>query len=140
MNAYVGKTSAISFGARSLLAFAIEPTAPLSAWFEALDVWLVRSPNFFASKPVILQMGGLDINLKEYRDLLNQLNLRHIRVMAVEKASRGLVGPHLPPVVAGGRIVSADKLFDDEPKAQSRACRRRCGGAGRSPGAHLAGA
>ena len=115
MNAHVGRTSAISFGARSLLAFALEPTAPLAAWFEALDAWLGRSPNFFSSKPVILQMGGLEISLKEYRDLLSQLARRHIRVMAVENTSRALVGPHLPPLVAGGRIVSADKLFEDEP-------------------------
>lgn len=116
MNAHVGRSSAISFGARSLLAFALEPATPLVDWFATLDAWLVRSPNFFASKPVILQMGGVDIGLKEYRDLLGDLARRHIRVMAVENASRVLVGPHLPPMVAGGRVVSADKLFDEEPK------------------------
>ena len=86
MNAHVGRTSAIHLSARSLLAFALEPKAPLSEWLEALDGWLTRSPNFFSAKPVILQLGGLDINLKEYRDLLGQLARRHIRVMAVEKS------------------------------------------------------
>jgi septum site-determining protein MinC len=121
MNAHVGRSSAISFGARSLLAFALEPTAPLEAWFAALDAWLGRSPNFFSSKPVILQMGGLEISLKEYRDLLSGLARRHIRVMAVENTSRTLVGPHLPPIIAGGRVVSAEKLFEDEPKAPALA-------------------
>jgi septum site-determining protein MinC len=114
MNAHVGRTSAIQFGARSLLAFALEPKAPLAEWLEALDGWLARSPNFFAAKPVILQMAGLEISLKEYRDLLSQLARRHIRVMAVENSSRLLVGPHLPPVIAGGRPISADKLFEAE--------------------------
>ncbi|MDE3177310.1 MAG: septum formation inhibitor MinC, partial [Pseudomonadota bacterium] len=113
MNAHVGKPTAIHFGARSLLAFALEPKAPLNAWLEALDGWLVRSPNFFSGKPVILQMGGLEISLKEYRDLLGQLARRHVRVMAVENSSRLLVGPHLPPVIAAGRAVSAEKLFED---------------------------
>jgi len=117
MNARVGPFSAIQFSARSLLAFVLEPTQPLSQWFESLDDWLSRSPNFFASKPVILQMSGLDINLKEYRDLLGDLARRHIRVMAAENTNRTLVGPHLPPVVAGGRTVNALKLLEDEAQA-----------------------
>jgi len=117
MNAHVGRTSAIQFGARSLLAFALEPKAPLAEWLEALDGWLTRSPNFFSGKPVILQMAGLEISLKEYRDLLSQLARRHVRVMAVENSAKLLVGPHLPPPISGGRTVSADRLFDGETPA-----------------------
>jgi septum site-determining protein MinC len=114
MNAHAGQSSAISFGARSLLAFVLEPSPPFDQWFDALDAWLARSPNFFAAKPVILQMGGLEVSLKEYRELLSDLALRHIRVMAAENVSRALVGPHLPPIVAGGRSVSAAKLFEED--------------------------
>ena len=117
MNAHVEKPSAIHFGARSLLAFALEPKTPLKEWLETLDAWLVRSPNFFSGKPVILQMGGLEISLKEYRDLLGLLARRHIRVMAVENSSRTLVGPHLPPVIAAGRVVNVEKLFEQEAAA-----------------------
>src|SRR6185437_16848976 len=77
--------------------------------------------SFFAAKPVILQMGGLDIPLKDYRDLLGQLARRHIRVMAVENTHRLLVGPHLPPVVSGGRVVNPDKLLDEQPAAAAPA-------------------
>jgi septum site-determining protein MinC len=114
MNAHVGRTSAISLGARSLLAFVLEPKAPLKDWYAALDEWLARTPNFFSAKPVILQMGGLTISLKEYRTLLSQLALRHIRVMAVENTSPTLIGPHLPPIVNGGREANVDKLLGDE--------------------------
>ncbi len=117
MNAHVGRTSAISLGARSLLAFVLEPKAPLPEWFAALDEWLTRTPNFFAAKPVILQMADIDISLKEYRELLSKLALRHIRVMAVENSSPTLVGPHLPPLVSGGRAASFDKLVEDEAPA-----------------------
>ena len=114
MNAHVPPQQALNFRGRSLLAFVLEPTLPLEDWFAVLDSWLVRSPAFFAQKPVILEMTGLDIELKAYRDLLGALARRHIRVMAVENASRALVGPHLPPVVAGGRTVSAASLAEPD--------------------------
>jgi septum site-determining protein MinC len=121
MNAHVNPQQALNFRGRSLLAFVLEPALPLDAWFAALDSWLERSPAFFAAKPVILEMAGVEIELKEYRDLLGALARRHIRVMAVENASRTLVGPHLPPVVSGGRTVSAAALVEDESATPSAA-------------------
>ncbi|HXZ16221.1 MAG TPA: septum site-determining protein MinC [Roseiarcus sp.] len=117
MNAHVNPQQTLNFRGRSLLAFVLEPTAPLADWFAGLDSWLVRSPTFFAAKPVILEMAGLDVTLKEYRDLIGALARRHIRVMAVENAARALVGPHLPPVVTGGRATSAPA--HDEPEAEA---------------------
>ena len=114
MNAHVNPQQALNFRGRSLLAFVLEPTLPFEDWLDALDSWLVRSPAFFAAKPVMLEMAGLEIELKAYRDLLQALARRHIRVMAVENASRALVGPHLPPVVSGGRTVNAEALVEDE--------------------------
>ena len=114
MNAHVGAAQTLSFRARSLLAFVLEPSGPLPDWFAALDAWLTRSPSFFASKPVILEMAGLDLNLKEYRELLSDLARRHIRVMGVENARQTLVGPHLPPVLTGGRTVNAPASPEDD--------------------------
>ncbi len=114
MNAHAGRAQAMNFRARSLLAFALEPTEPLAEWFQALDAWLARSPNFFASKPVILEMAMLEPDLKEYRDLLAELARRRIRVMAVENVSPGLVLPHLPPVVTGGRLVSTPAALEED--------------------------
>ncbi len=113
MNAHVNPQQTLNFRGRSLLAFVLEPTQPLEEWFAALDAWLVRSPTFFAAKPVILEMAGLEIDLKAYRDLISALARRHIRVMGVENADRALVGPHLPPVVSGGRTVSAAALTEE---------------------------
>ena len=88
-------------------------------WLAALDAWLIRSPTFFASKPVILEMAGIEISLKEYRGLLSNLALRHVRVMGVENASQALVGPHLPPVVTGGRNVNAHAMPEESAPAAS---------------------
>lgn len=117
MNAHAAPAKAQHFRARSLLAFVLEPVQPFAQWLGELDAWLARSPAFFLSKPVILEMAGLEIGLEDYRDLLRDLALRHIRVMAVENASRTLVGPHLPPVVTGGRMVEAPPAAEPEPHA-----------------------
>ncbi len=123
MNAHATPTQALNFGARSLLAFVLKPTQPITDWFAALDAWLVRSPTFFASKPVILEMAGLELSAKEYRNLLSYLALRHIRVMGVENASPALVGPHLPPVVTGGRTVSAHAMVEETAPAAAEPAR-----------------
>jgi septum site-determining protein MinC len=119
MNAHATPAQALNFRARSLLAFVLEPSEPVAAWFAALDAWLVRSPTFFASKPVILEMAGIELSLKEYRDLLSGLARRHVRVMGVENASQTLVGPHLPPVVTGGRTVNAQAMAEESAPAAS---------------------
>lgn len=114
MNAHAGPNPSLSFRARSLLAFVLEPRQPVDEWLASLDAWLSRSPGFFAAKPVVLDMAGLEIGLTELRGLLSDLSRRQIKVMAVENPSRTLVGPHLPPVVTGGRNVDAAALLDRE--------------------------
>ncbi|WP_296712175.1 septum site-determining protein MinC [Rhodoblastus sp.] len=110
MNAHVRSPATLNLRTHSLIAFVLQPVEPLVEWLETLDGWLARSPNFFANKPIILDMAQADISLMDYRDLLSQLARRHIRVMGAEGASRSLVGPHLPPNVTGGRPV-------DQPEA-----------------------
>ena len=118
MNAHVGSAQTLKFRAQSLLAYVLEPAQPLSDWFVALDAWLARSPTFFIARPVILDMAVLELNLKEYRQFLNDLARRHIRVMGAENVDRGLVGPHLPPVVSAGRTIDAPTPPEDSPTAQ----------------------
>jgi septum site-determining protein MinC len=115
MTAHVSPSQTMSFRARSLLAFVLEPSRPVSEWLDSLDGWLARSPAFFAAKPVILELAGLDISLEEYRDLVGDLARRQIRVMAVENPSPTLVGPGLPPLVTGGRPVSAPPTPEEDP-------------------------
>jgi septum site-determining protein MinC len=114
MNAHVGPAQTLKFRAQSLLAYVLEPVQPLADWFLGLDAWLARSPTFFIARPVIVDMAALELTLKEYRDLLSGLARRHIRVMGAENVGRGLVGPHLPPVVSGGRTIDAPTLPEED--------------------------
>jgi septum site-determining protein MinC len=110
----------------------LQPVEPLVEWLEVLDGWLARSPNFFANKPIILDMALADISLKNYRDLLSQLMRRHIRVMGVEGAGRSLVGPHLPPNVTGGRPVDPSEA----PAGSDAPAEGKAPAAERPPGVH----
>src|SRR4029077_9376051 len=121
MNAHGGPAQTLKFRAQSPLSAVLEPVQPLDEWFTALDGWLARSPTFFIARPVILDIAALDISLKEYRELLSGLARRHIRVMGAENVSRGLVGPHLPPVVSGGRTIDAPTLREDDASATEQA-------------------
>jgi len=109
MNAHVRSPATLNLRTHSLIAFVLQPVEPLVDWFETLDGWLARSPNFFANKPIILDLAQADISLKDYRDVLSALARRHIRVMGVEGANRSLVGPHLPPNVTGGLPVTSSE-------------------------------
>ena len=106
MNAHVRAPATLKLRTHSLIAFVLQPAEPLVDWLETLDGWLAKSPNFFANKPILLDMADVDVPLKDYRTLLSELARRHIRVMGVEGASRSLVGPHLPPNVTGGTPVN----------------------------------
>jgi septum site-determining protein MinC len=109
MNAHVRSNATLNLRTHSLIAFVLQPAEPLDHWLETLDSWLARSPNFFANKPIILDLAEVDISLKDYRDLLSGLARRHIRVMGAEGASPALVGPHLPPNVTGGVAVKPEE-------------------------------
>lgn len=122
MNAHVRPTGTLNLRTHSLIAFVLQPVEPLVDWLDTLDGWLARSPNFFANKPIILDLAQADsISLKDYRDLLSLLARRHIRVMGVEGANRSLVGPHLPPNVTGGVPVAPSEtaVESSEPAAES---------------------
>lgn len=119
MNAHVRSSATLNLRTHSLIAFVLQPVEPLVDWFETLDGWLARSPNFFANKPIVLDLSLLDIALKDYRDLLRDLARRHIRVMGVEGASPTLVGPHLPPSVTGGVEIKPEQApANAEPVSQ----------------------
>ena len=113
MTVSVRPQSALSFRARSLLAFVLAPQAPLVQWLADLDLWLERSPRFFATKPVMLDLTGLVVDRGAYETLLADLAAREVRVMAVEGAGPSCLNVGLPPLVTGGRPASVISRPDE---------------------------
>jgi septum site-determining protein MinC len=99
----------IRFPARSFLAFALAPEAPLSEWFESLDKWTENSPGFFFGRPVVLDLNFLKPKVEEVAGLVAQLAKRGIRIYAIEAQGLDSLGPDLPPLLKGAKPSVVDE-------------------------------
>jgi septum site-determining protein MinC len=96
--------SPIRFRGQSFIAFVLVPEAPTDEWLGHLDALAQRSPGFFVGRPVILDVSRLEgIEKSDLLALIEKLQERGIRIMGVEGAAESLLGPDLPPQLAGGR-------------------------------------
>lgn len=98
----------IRFNARSFVAFALSPDAPLAEWFDGLDQWTENSPGFFAGRPVVLNLNHITLDTEEIVDLVDGLADRGIRVFAIEANGIDDLGPDLPPLLAGARTIAVE--------------------------------
>lgn len=99
----VDQKKSIRFRARSFVAFALVPEAPLGEWLQSLDGWIENSPGFFAGRPVVLDLNLLKPELGDIADLVSQLTERGIRIYAIENKSIDALGSDLPPLLIGAR-------------------------------------
>jgi septum site-determining protein MinC len=107
----------IRFPARSFLAFALSPEAPLEEWFQSLDQWTENSPGFFAGRPVVLDLNFLKPARDEVADLVARFGERGIRIYAIEAGGVETLGPDLPPVLRGAKSAVIDEAPADTRKA-----------------------
>lgn len=103
MSAAALPQSSIRFRGRSFLALVLAPEGPLEHWLEQVDDWAARSPGFFLTRPVVLDVGGLGLGRDDLLGLVSALGERAIRVMGIEGAPPSALGPGLPPALSGGR-------------------------------------
>jgi septum site-determining protein MinC len=120
----------IRFPARSFLAFALAPEAPLGEWLECLDQWTENSPGFFSGRPVVLDLNLLNPQASEVKELVGALAGRGIRIYAIESRDLVSLGPDLPPLLKGARpssvvhepqAAAADPAAAPEPRAEDTA-------------------
>jgi septum site-determining protein MinC len=103
---------------RSFLALALTPELPFEDWLIRLDDLAARSAGFFLRRPVVLDVGGLDIDRAQLRDFIDQLGKRNVRIMGIEGARPSLLGADLPPAMADG--TPASDFEAPEPDAPAR--------------------
>lgn len=99
----------IRFPARSFLAFALAPEAPLDEWLEGLDRWTENSPGFFTGRPVVLDLNLLKPDADEVPGLVSMLAGRGIRIYAIEANGIETLAPDLPPLLKGARPAVIDE-------------------------------
>lgn len=122
----------IRFRARSFVAFALVPEAPLEEWLHGLDGWIANSPGFFTGRPVVLDLNVLKPEASEIGALVAQLAERGIRTYAIEAKGVHDLGPDLPPVLAGAKqtiIEEAQVEPEDKPVEADRAAEQPAPGA-----------
>lgn len=93
----------IRFRGRSFLAMVLAPSRPLEEWLADLDALTRRAPAFFAGRPVLLDVSGLDLVRPELEGLVADLGGRGIAILGIEGAAAEALGPGLPAALAGGR-------------------------------------
>ena len=112
---------------RSLMAFVLSPTAPITDWLTALDKRSRTSPAFFAGRPIILDLAAVALNESQIGELITQLTERGIRVMALEGTEADGLDPSLPPVLKRGRQAAGEAVVppSDKGVATARPPRRQ---------------
>ncbi len=118
----------VRFRGRSLMALVLRPEPPIDAWLVGLDDLLGRSPGYFTSRPVVADLSAMSGESGQFIGLMDKLQGRNIRVMAIEGADPLALGQDagkLPPVVTDGRPASApavpDAMAPDAPAADAGA-------------------
>ncbi|MGU3419310.1 septum site-determining protein MinC [Methylobacterium sp. D54C] len=101
------------------MATVLAPIPPVADWFGDLDALNRRAPNFFAGRPVILDLAGLRLNREDLDGLLAELAARNIPILGIEGASPSLLGSGTPPALSGGRpageVAAPDESAADAP-------------------------
>ncbi|MGZ7867612.1 septum site-determining protein MinC [Methylobacterium radiotolerans] len=101
------------------MATVLAPIPPVADWFGDLDALNRRAPNFFAGRPVILDLSGLRLNREDLDGLLAELAARNIAVLGIEGAAPSLLDSGTPPALSGGRpageVAAPDESAADAP-------------------------
>lgn len=100
----------LRFRARSFVAFALTPEAPLDAWLRRLDHWTANSPGFFTGRPVVLDLNALKPTTGEISGLVSALAGRGIRIYAIEADGIEDLGTNLPPLLKGAKEAVIEDL------------------------------
>lgn len=88
---------------RSYVAFVFCPVAPIAAWLKEIDAMLARSPDFFAGKPIVLDLSAADLSRPAIVHLVKSLEQRNIRVLGFEGVDAAHLDLSIPPLLTGGR-------------------------------------
>lgn len=91
----------LTFRARSYMAFAFAPQAPIDDWLAGLDATLERSKGFFAGHPVALDLSAASLDPAAIAQLVAALEARNIRVLGIEGIEQPAGEAKLPPILRG---------------------------------------
>ena len=112
------------FQGRSFLAFVICPTTPIESWLLDFDAWVNGAPDFFTSKPLILDCTKISISRGDFATLLARFQAGQFRLISVEGIKTEWLPKSLAPL-PGGRHrqeIETAKSISTEIGAQNLPC------------------
>lgn len=99
------------------MALVLAPEAPVAAWLGQLDAQIVRSPSFFAGRPVVVDLGAVPAQDPNLPGLIAELQGRGIRVVDVEGADPSWKGAERwGRPLNGGRAVGLMRVPEEPQK------------------------
>jgi septum site-determining protein MinC len=101
---------------RSYLAFVLAPEAPFSDWLAELDARLPRQSEFFTNRPIIADLSSLIPTASETEEVIDAIEKRGLRLVAVEGVDPGWLPPRLAPLP--GAPMPAGMFSADGPTSQ----------------------
>jgi septum site-determining protein MinC len=104
MTTATGPSRSFKYRRRTFHALVVKPEVPISGWLAEADAWLSRSPDFFAGKPVVIDVSGLSLTKRKFAALVEELNKRDIRILGVEGADPSWVDIGFPLLMASGPV------------------------------------
>ena len=106
---------------RSFLAFVLAPVTPIDEWLAELDRSIARSSDFFANRPVILDLLWLLPSQDDAQRLIEEIEFRGLRLISVEGVDAGWIPRKFAPLPSGSQPVgmydSANGTAGDRPEA-----------------------
>ncbi|RXF75475.1 septum site-determining protein MinC [Hansschlegelia zhihuaiae] len=78
------KRKPVRFGGRSFMALVLAPEPPVDEWLAELDELAARSPGFFGSRPVVLDVAAIKLSPRMLAAFIGELEIRGVRLIGVE--------------------------------------------------------
>lgn len=105
------------------MALVLAPEVPLTDWLAALDAQMERSPNFFDSRPVVVDLGTVPQATQGVAEFLQLLEKRGIRIIGTEGAHAAWPGIEawgrpLPVSAKPGRPIEPPEHKPAQPATQ----------------------
>jgi len=91
----------LRFHGRSFLAFVLTPAPPLADWLFEMEAWVAKTPDFFATKPLIVDLSRVSLTRAEFIGFLVRLRASNLRLISVEGVDTDWLEPGLEPLSGG---------------------------------------
>jgi septum site-determining protein MinC len=105
---------------RSYLSHVFTPQPPIAEWLVEIDRQVRESGDFFAGRPIVLDLSAVSLSSYAIVHLVGELEKRGVRVMGLENVDPSQVGAGMPPLLRASKSTSTRGDNGDAAPANER--------------------